>query len=167
MSNKTSDKNVANIEELIQEYKTYNDLDGIQDLSIYVNALEHILAEREQDKKRIQELEEKMNADNMLIIYELKQKDKRIQELEEKLLDMIQGTEIINKETPEYVKENYIPKQAVMDELNRHKFAYEEFNKMYDNTHYEDDEKRASDFYMIVTEDRIVQVLQELLKGEK
>ena len=83
MSNKTSDKNVANIKELIQEYKTYNDLDGIQDLSIYVNALENLLSEREQDKKRIQELEEKMNADNMLIIYELKQKDKRIQELKE------------------------------------------------------------------------------------
>ena len=58
MSNKTSDENVANIEELIQEYKTYNDLDGIQDLSIYINALENILAEREQDKKRIKELEE-------------------------------------------------------------------------------------------------------------
>ena len=57
MSNKTSDKNVANIEELIQEYKTYNDLDGIQDLSIYVNAIENILAEREQDKKYIKNLE--------------------------------------------------------------------------------------------------------------
>lgn len=43
-----SDKNVEIIKELIQEYKTYNDLDGIQDLSIYVNALENILAEREQ-----------------------------------------------------------------------------------------------------------------------
>ena len=57
VSNKTSDKNVANIEELIQEYKTYNDLDGIQDLSIYVNALENLLAERKQDKKYIKNLE--------------------------------------------------------------------------------------------------------------
>ena len=57
MSNKTSDKNVANIEELIQEYKTYNDLDEIQDLSIYVNALEHILAEREQMLKTINTVE--------------------------------------------------------------------------------------------------------------
>ena len=57
MSNKTSDKNGANIEELIQEYKTYNDLDGIQDLSIYVNALEHILAEREQMLKTINTVE--------------------------------------------------------------------------------------------------------------
>lgn len=58
MTDKTSDKNVAIIEELIQEYKTYNDLDGIQDLSIYVNALENLLAERKQKDKRIQELEE-------------------------------------------------------------------------------------------------------------
>lgn len=58
MSNKTSDENVANIKDLIQEYKTYNDLDGIQDLSIYVNALENLLSEREQNKKRIQELKE-------------------------------------------------------------------------------------------------------------
>ena len=57
MSIKTSDGNVANIEESIQEYKTYNDLDGIQDLSIYVNALENLLAERKQDKKYIKNLE--------------------------------------------------------------------------------------------------------------
>lgn len=57
-----SDKNVEIIKELIQEYKTYNDLDGIQDLSIYVNALEHILAEREQKDKRIKELEEQVKT---------------------------------------------------------------------------------------------------------
>ena len=68
MSNKTSDKNVANIEELIQEYKTYNDLDGIQDLSIYINALENILAEREQKDKRIKELEEESRKKSIELI---------------------------------------------------------------------------------------------------
>lgn len=67
MSNKIGDEKVANIEELIQEYKTYNDLDGIQDLSIYVNALEHILAEREQKDKRIQELEEECKRKDMFL----------------------------------------------------------------------------------------------------
>ena len=111
-----SDKNVEIIKELIQEYKTYNDLDGIQDLSIYVNALEHILAEREQNKKRIQELEEKMNADNMLIIYELKQKDKRIQELEEenKRKDMF-------VEMAKEVIENSILKQTIIDKVKENK----------------------------------------------
>ena len=67
MSNKTSDENVANIEELIQEYKTYNDLDGIQDLSIYINALQNILAEREQKDKRIKELEADLYSANEII----------------------------------------------------------------------------------------------------
>ena len=58
VSNKAIDKNVALIEELIQEYKTYNDLDGIQDLSMYINAMRHILLEREQKDKQIKELEE-------------------------------------------------------------------------------------------------------------
>lgn len=126
MSNKISDKNVANIEELIQEYKTYNDLDGIQDLSIYINALENILAEREQ-------------------------KDKRIQELEAKLLDMIQGTEIINKETPEYVKENYIPKQVIIDKI-----------KEYDKKMEED----AGHPNWVITDRIVINVLQELLEGD-
>ena len=81
MSNKTSDKEVANLEDIkvIQHIISfYKDLDVIHsnDKCKEIVALEHILAEREQ-------------------------KDKRIQELEAKLLDMIQGTEIINKETPE------------------------------------------------------------------
>ena len=146
MSNKTSDKNVANIEELIQEYKTYNDLDGIQDLSIYVNALEHILAEREQDKKRIQELEEKMNADNMLIIYELKQKDKRIQELEEenKRKDMF-------VEMAKEVIENSILKQTIIDKVKENKQILDRTNdgNLRERLYIEND------------------ILQELLEGEK
>lgn len=72
--------------------------------------------------------------------------------------------DVVNKKA---IRHNYINKQAVIDELNRHKLAYKEFNKMYNNTHYEDDEIRARDFYMIVTEDRIVQVLTKLLGGER
>ena len=89
MSNKTSDKNVATEEDLevLNEVLLHN-----RETEQVRIAIEHILAEREQ-------------------------KDKRIQELEEKLLDIIQGTEIINKETPEYVKENYIPKQVIEDKI--------------------------------------------------
>lgn len=141
-----SDKNVEIIKELIQEYKTYNDLDGIQDLSIYVNALEHILAEREQDKKRIQELEEKMNADNMLIIYELKQKDKRIQELEEenKRKDMF-------VEMAKEVIENSILKQTIIDKVKENKQILDRTNdgNLRERLYIEND------------------ILQELLEGEK
>lgn len=72
--------------------------------------------------------------------------------------------DVVNKKA---IRHNYINKQKVIDALNRHKFAYEELSKDYNNTHYEDDEVRARDFYMIVAEDRIVQVLQELLEGER
>lgn len=150
MSNKTSDKNVANIEELIQEYRTYNDLDGIQDLSIYINALENILAEREQDKKRIQELEEKMNADNMLIIYELKQKDKRIQELEEEnRIFALEGSKV---RLELYIKENYIPKQAVIDKIDELKLSGGSNGK--DNVEN-------------LVRELAIDILQELLEGER
>ena len=230
MSNKTSDKNVANIKDLIQEYKTYNDLDGIQDLSIYVNALEHILAELEQKDKRIQELEEenkklkaqhiftrnkatneekaelydvinktidtflekekpiwqqemttdKMSLEEAINIVDTMYQDryKIIQENDTVYVDRLNDVRFTNLEFASVILlrevqslqnylENSIPKQAVIETLNRHKLAYEEFNKIYNNTHYEDDEIRARDFYMIVTEDRIIQVLQELLGEEK
>lgn len=99
MNNKTSDKNVADIEELIQEYKTYNDLDGIQDLSIYVNALENLLSEREQ-------------------------KDKRIQELEEQVKTLDEAYTGVIKESKKWfdIAHNSIPKQVVIDKM-------EELNK--------------------------------------
>ena len=76
MSNKTSDKNVVNIEEDIKYVKemleiarvffkavkaetNYKDVDDVA----FCNAVEHILAEREQDKKIIQELKEE-NKEN-------------------------------------------------------------------------------------------------------
>ena len=137
MSNKTSDKNVANIEDDVNELKRllYSDILTQYGKRKLVNYYE----------QRIQELEE-----------ELKFYENVIQ---------IHLNTIINYEN--IARNEYIPKQVVIDVINRHKLAYEEFNKKYNNTHYEDDEKRARDFYMIVTEDRIVQVLKKLLEGEK
>ena len=59
MSTETSDKNVAKAKILIEEFNTYNDLDGIQDLKQYIIAIQNLLSEREKDKKKIQELEKK------------------------------------------------------------------------------------------------------------
>ena len=58
MSTETSDKHVAKAKILIEEFNTYNDLDGIQDLKQYIIAIQNLLSEREKDKKKIQELEE-------------------------------------------------------------------------------------------------------------
>ena len=108
MNNKTSDKNVANIEELIQEYKTYNDLDGIQDLRPYIEVLEHILAEREQKDKRIQELEEENNK----LKTHRKEFIKEKQELTTSLLDSL-------------------PKQTIIDKIAKLKNDYDEKYDLY------------------------------------
>ena len=121
MSNKTSDKNVANIEELIQEYKTYNDLDGIQDLRPYIEALENLLAELEQKDKRIQELEKESRKKSIVLIC-----------YQEKL-------------------ENSIPTQVVIDkikELKKRKNKYEyETQEIFSNAYY--DRKRLEIIHKI------------------
>lgn len=137
MTNKTSDKNVAIIEELIQEYKTYNDLDGIQDLSIYVNALENILADYTR-QKQINEEHQKING-----------------ELRERVKALEQEIEKINKQLDlDYVEENYIPTQVVIDKVN-------EINKKYEDS--KDENGESPYFYPDFT----IRILQKLLEGEK
>ena len=136
MSNKTSDKNVEIVKELIQEYKTYSDLDGIQDLSIYVNALEELLAELEQKDKRIQELEEE-NAEI---------KNTKMNEYLHKNLWLAK-----------YLDELYMPKQVVIDKMEdlkrqRRKLGFKTYLKRKD---------MLNDDRIIVCE---IQVLQELLE---
>ena len=158
MSNKTSDKNVANIEELIQEYKTYNDLDGIQDLRPYIEVLEHILAEREQMLKAINIVEKEKSE----WIEECKQKDKRIKELEEenailkkasniaKDVNIEDVTEVMNKSFEEFMSD-YISKQVVIDKM-------EELNK----------EIKNGDEIEAIFKIKQQQILQELLeRGNK
>ena len=126
MNNKTSDKNVVNIEDdikLVKRYlenSAYKETDSdffknggweMVDLEI-PKAMVNILAEREQKDKRIQELEEELEKAN-------------------RQLDL------------DYVDENFIPKQAVIDLIE---------NETID----------ISGFECIAVED-----LQELLGGEK
>ena len=91
MSNKTSDKNVANDIKILNKFCEYEDAVVLTDnaLEEVQDAMKDILAEREQDKKRIQELE-KENAD-------LKKYNKTVSD-----------------RIVEY-KKNSIPKQAVID----------------------------------------------------
>ena len=120
----------------------------------------------EKDIKRCEKLTEPQNANwigisNQLAIAHVVD---RVKELEAKLefkswgdLDNIQFEEYMNQ---------FMPKQKVKDKIDRHKIAKEGFEKEYDNKHYEDDEIRARDFYGIVTQDRIIQVLEELLENK-
>lgn len=180
MSNKTSDKNVANIEELIKEYKTYNDLDGIQDLQPYIRALQNILADYTR-QKQINEEHRKLNGELRERVKELEEKNKhlsntsdyetislectnleeqleiandRIKELEEEL-------EEFNKQLDlDYVDENFIPKQVVIDTMEelktkRRKLGFKTYLRR---------EDMLNEDKMIVCK---IEVLQKLLDGEK
>lgn len=129
-----SDKNVVTEEDLevLNEVLLHN-----RETEQARIAIEHMLAEREQKDKRIQELEIKLKCAKGLY-----------DDCCKCLVDSI-------------------PNQVVIDAINKHKLAYEELGIKYTNTHYDDNEIRARDFYMTVTEDRIVHVLQELLEGGK
>lgn len=100
MSNKTSDKNVANIEDdvkILNNFCEYEDAVVLTDyaLTLVQEAIEHILAELEQKDKRIKELEEKNKHLSNVSDYEtislecvhleeqLEIANSRIQELEE------------------------------------------------------------------------------------
>ena len=137
MSDKTSDKNVANIEEDVELVKRYLENSAYKesnsdffknggwemvDLEI-PKAMANILAEREQKDKRIQELEE------------------------ENRIFALEGSKV---RLELYIKENYIPKQAVIDKM-------EELNK----------EIKNSDEIDAIFKIKQQQVLQELLEGEK
>ena len=107
---------------------------------------------------KIQELEIKQKE----MCEEYCPKTEKIKKLEAKL-EFKNWGDLDNTQFEEYMNQ-FIPKQKVKDEIDRHKIAKEGFEKEYDNKHYEDDGIRARDFYGIVTQDRIIQVLEELLE---
>mgnify|MGYP001853598347 CR=1 FL=1 len=69
MSNKTSDKNVANDIKILKKFCEYEEAVVLTDnaLEEVQDAINNILAERKQDKKRIQELEEDLYSANCTI----------------------------------------------------------------------------------------------------
>lgn len=260
MSNKTSDKNVANIEVIKDFILELKEFELNKDTLEVANALEDLLAEREQMLKEKEKYtihltdEEYRRAIDIAQKDIAEQKDKRIKKLEEEnvkikaqhiftknkatdkekaeLYDTIDKTldtfledekpmweqemaadkmkleealnivdamyqdryKIIEENNTVYVDrlkdvkftnlefasvillrevqslqrklENYIPKQVIIDKMERHKFAYEELGKILEAKKYESEELKEFDSNLRITEDRIVQVLQELLEGE-
>lgn len=104
MNNKTSDENVANIEIVIKDCREHLKIYGEAFITASeLDRIEHILAEREQKEKRIQELEEEntilKKASNIA-------KEVNIEDI----------TDVINESCKEFMS-NYIPKQAVIDKI--------------------------------------------------
>ena len=71
----------------------YNDLGYDEKCVDVINAIEHILL----DYKRVLQENEKLKT---------------------KLLDTLEGQKVIKEETPQYIKENYIPKDKIEEILN-------------------------------------------------
>ena len=141
MSNKTSDKNVANLEDSIMLLEEIingdkecleidirnNNYEDIEHWKREIKAVENVVNAYYREKARADKLEN----DYSKLLTETDEKDKRIQELEKEL-------------------ENNIPKQAVIDKM-------EELNK----------EIKNSDEIDAIFKIKQQQVLQELLEGEK
>ena len=117
-------------------------------------AIEHILSEREQDKKRIKELEE----ENRILEFQNEQVENYVEELKK-------YNKTVSDRIVEYKKDS-IPKQKVKDKIDKHKYAKECFEKEYVTKKYKDEETRTRDFYMIVAEDLVIINLQELLEDK-
>lgn len=86
-------KKVKELNNLLKFFKTHSWIPNLSrntNINETIEAIEHILAEREEDKKRIKELE----------VLEDDLKDKRI----------------VYVDTPEFA-ENYIPKQKIKDKI--------------------------------------------------
>ena len=143
MSNKTSDKNVANIERL-NNFANMTFLYGNR-----VSLNKDNLKEIQQDLK--------------YLLAELEQKDKRIQELEEEN----SKTQIMS---PYCVKENYIPKQVIIDKIEelKNNLKYIDCNRDCSKCFNKEGKAlyRGSDFDFCFAYYQIKD-LQELLEGEK
>ena len=121
-----SDKNVANkikrqVENAIRYYKNIDNIEEVP-IDILRAMYKDLLAELEQNKIKLQ----KSWSNNLELSGQLKEANSRIKELEDKLLDTIHGTKIIKKETPEYIKENYIPIQKISNKIEELKKQKEE-----------------------------------------
>lgn len=121
MSNKTSDKNVANVEDDVKILKEFAEICK-RGISVYNpqeagEALEHILAEREQDKKRIKELEEESRKKSIeLICYQEELKNSiptqvviaKIEQLKndyDKKYDVFMGYKVESREQQDILKQ--------------------------------------------------------------
>lgn len=64
---------------------------------------------------------------NKTVLNLLEKLQKENEKLKDKLLDTIEGQKVIKKETPQYIKENFISKQRIKNEIAK---MQEEYNKV-------------------------------------
>ena len=118
MNNKTSDKNVANIEIVIKDCREHLKIYGEAFITASeLDRIENVLAEREQKDERIKELEEELEKAN-------------------RQLDL------------DYVEENFIPKQKVKGKLKELKIERDKIYKEFIESNRLDKQLHVQGIYL-------------------
>ena len=91
-----------------------------------------------------------------VILSDYKRVLKANEKLKDKLLDTLEGQKVIKEETPQYIKENYIPVEKVKDKI-------EELNNVSNAEELED----IMDGKNYTITELVQYVLQELLESEE
>ncbi len=121
-------------------------LNLIEEKKICINILDGELKER---NKTINEKE---------IIIEKLQKEN--EKLKNKLLDTLEGQKVIKEETPQYIKENYIPIEKVKDRIEKYKKLSDKFYvKFLESDRYNTDIREKG-----IKCDAIILALEELIE---
>lgn len=81
----------------------------------------------------------------------IKNLQKENETLKTKLLDILEGQKVIKEETPQYIEENYIPKQTVKDKIEE----------------YKERKAKCNDIETKIRLDVKIRAYEELLEGSK
>lgn len=95
-----------------------------EDLRTFINLVDRKEKEIEGWKKYCEEKEEEqteMSNKNCELEFEVEKLQKENEELKNKLLDTLEGKKVIEEETPQYIKENFIPIEKVKDKIEEEK----------------------------------------------
>lgn len=142
------EEDIKLVENLIEEYKMFGDLDGIQDIRPYMKAIENMLnrnKELEEENEIIKGNYYTLCADIQMVTSEL---------------GFPEDT-IIADEMVAMIKENYIPKSKIKETIEEFKLKIEKYYELKNQGKETDVE-----FYENITNIEIVRVLQELLEGK-
>lgn len=118
MSNKTSDENVENIEIVIKDCREHLKLYGEAFITAdELDRIENILAEREQDKKRIKELEEENKRKDMFVEMAKEVIENSI--LKQVVIDVLQNNRNELFSMTYLSKEQYRPYEMQIERINK------------------------------------------------
>ena len=159
MSNKGSDKNVGSIEEDVDELKSIMNLRTVSGFAYsqkntlsLQKAIKNVLTDYTR-QKQINEEHQKINGELREKVKELEEEIAMLKKASNiaKEVNIEDVTDVINESCKEFMS-NYIPKQVIIDKI-----------KEYDKKMEED----AGHPNWVITDRIVINVLQELLGGER